>query len=441
VTVPAPDRPVRPVRGRPAGGLAEPEPAGLASTDPVPPVGRAWIVAYVLAMVGVAAGWFGPIQILLPAQAESLAGTNDKEAVLAFVTGYGAAASMIANPVWGVLSDRSRSRIGRRRPVLLAGTGVGVAGLVVLALAPSVTWMIVGWVIVQIGLNGPLAALAAMIADRVPERRRGYVGALFGIAQVVGVVAGTAVAVATGEGRLGYLALAIAVPALVAALAIVHHEPARAVAPGAGSTAVADESDTGVGHFIAQLRPTRIFVWVWLIRLLLNLVNAIILLYLYFFLDDAVGVTDPAGWVLILTLINVGVTVLVAAVAGPLSDRWQRRRGFVTVGAAVLAGSALIMAGFPEVPMILLATVLLGVGWGIYIGVDLAIVTSVLPHENTRATALGVVNVASALPQVLAPVLAAPLVLLLGGYPTLYTFAAALAVVALGLTTQLRTID
>src|SRR5690606_25178097 len=66
---------------------------------------RGWLVALLLATGGVFAGWFGPIQILLPAQAQHFAGL-DKEALLALVTGIGAVASLIANPLWGLLADR-----------------------------------------------------------------------------------------------------------------------------------------------------------------------------------------------------------------------------------------------------------------------------------------------------------------------------------------------
>jgi hypothetical protein len=72
---------------------------GTATVEPVARVGRRWVVAFVLAMVGVGAGWFGPIQILLPAQAARIAGEIGKENLLAVVTASGAVASMIANPL------------------------------------------------------------------------------------------------------------------------------------------------------------------------------------------------------------------------------------------------------------------------------------------------------------------------------------------------------
>jgi MFS family permease len=396
---------------------------GTATVEPVARVGRRWVVAFVLAMVGVGAGWFGPIQILLPAQAARIAGEIGKENLLAVVTASGAVASMIANPLWGVLSDRLRGRWGRRRPVLVAGTLVGVIGLLVLAAAEGRPLMIVGWVLVQVGLNGPMAALAAMMADRVPEEQRGVVGAWFGIAQTLGLVVGTAVAVAAGEGAIGYVAIAVAVPALGVAVLLTHRE-----GPGAASG-----GERAARPTLRALRPTAAYAGVWTMRLLLNMVNSLLLLYLYYYLTDGIEVAEGSAgtWVLVLTGCAALVTAVVAGLGGALSDRSGRRRVFVAASAVLLGVSAVVMALLPPLPVVLGATVLFGIGWGLYVAVDLAVLTAVLPDAGTRATMLGIGNIASSLPQVLAPVVAAPLVTSAGGYPLLYGVTAALAVVAL----------
>ncbi|AYF97493.1 MFS transporter [Protaetiibacter intestinalis] len=394
---------------------------------------RSWLVALLLATGGVFAGWFGPIQILLPAQSAAIAGADGKEALLALVTGIGAVASLVANPLWGLLSDRLSVNGPRRRPVLVAGAVIGVVGLAVLAVAPDAGWMIAGWVLVQVGLNGPFAALLAMIADRVPEERRGLVGSLFGIAQLAGVVLGTATAVALDEGALGYVALAVAVPLLGAAI-VVLPEPREAVA-GADAAAGAASGLRGV---LAALRPTADFAWAWLLRLLLNLVNALVLVYLYFYLLDGVGVDDPGTWVLVLTLVNVVVTGVGAGVGGAWSDRLARRKVFVVFAGVTLAAGAVVFAVLPVLPAVIAATVLIGVGWGLFVSVDVAIITRVLPSGRSTGSMLGVANIASALPQALAPVVAAPIVTGAGGYLALYLVTAAVALLALLCLPRLR---
>jgi len=68
--------------------------------------------------------------------------------------------------------------------------------------------------------------------------------------------------------------------------------------------------------------------------------------------------------------------------------------------------------------------VILGLGYGWYLAVDQALITQVLPAAVDRARDLGVINIANSLPQVLAPVIAAPIVTTLGGYPVLYVVTA-----------------
>lgn len=162
------------------------------------PVGRLWVLALTLGVVAVFASWFGPLQILLPAQTDRIAGPGGREALLAVVVGCGAAVSMVANPLWGFVSDQCRERLGSRMPVVFAGTAIGVAGQLVLLTAESGPVTLAGWILVQLGFNGPFAVLAALIVDHVPDRQRGLVGSLFGVGQIAGVIGGTVVAESVG---------------------------------------------------------------------------------------------------------------------------------------------------------------------------------------------------------------------------------------------------
>lgn len=415
-------------------------------------VGAGWIAALVLAMIGVYAGWFGPIQILLPGQAEQFetAGYGGKETILAVCTGVGAAISMIANPLWGFVSDRRAATAGRRG-IVIAGTGVAVAGLLVLAAAPNPALMLLGWILVQIGLNGPQAGLAASIADRVPERQRGTVGSLFGIAQMAGVVTGTGVA-ALGGTRIGYLVLAVAVPALIAAWTLIHTQGSRPgphglqpeshglrtglVVPRPATLRPGGRS-AGVRRGI-RVRPSGQFGWAWAVRFLMNTGNSLMLLYLYFYLDDEIGVADPAGGVLVVTVSNIVIAALAAGFGGYLSDRLGRRRGFAVVAGAVTVAGNAVLAVSPGFAVVLVGAAVAAVGWGLYLAVDMAIVTATLTEPDSFATMLGVANVANALPQVVAPVLAAPLLAWGAGYGGVFGAAAVAALFAIVCARRLR---
>ncbi|MFB6435982.1 MFS transporter [Streptomyces sp. NPDC056411] len=413
-------------------GAAAPE----ALAEPSQEVRRGWTASLALANGAVWAGWYGPLQILLALQAAQLAPPGvAKESVLAWVTGLGAAVSMVVSPVFGALSDRTTSRFGRRTPWIAAGAGGGAAALVLLGGARSVPAMAVGWCGVQLTLNAAFAALTAAVPDRVPHRQRGAVGGWLGAAQILGVVAGTGLATAGAGVAGGYLACAGCVVLGTLPYVLGHRDP---VLPAGRQPA------RGVGAVLRGLwiSPRRHpdLAWAWLTRFLINLGNALALLYLLFYLRDGLHRPDPDGGVLLLTAVN-GVTLLgTVVVAGIWSDRAGRRKPFVLAAGVVMTVATGLLALWQTWPGALCAAALLGVGFGVFTSVDLALMTDVLPTAAHRAKDLGLINIANALPQVAAPALAAPLVHQLGGYRVLYGVAAGIGLLGAVLVLRIRSV-
>jgi MFS family permease len=182
------------------------------------------------------------------------------------------------------------------------------------------------------------------------------------------------------------------------------------------------------------------FGWAWLTRFLMNLGNALALLYLLYFLKDAVRVADPETGVLVATGVNLVAMLCSVLLAGIWSDRVARRRVFVLGGGLVMAAAAFLIVVWPTWPGVLVAAAVLGLGFGVYTSVDFALLTQVLPNATDRAKDLGVLNVASSLPQVLAPVVAAPIVTGLGGYPVLYAVAGAIGLAGAVLVYRIRSV-
>src|SRR5882724_2801495 len=182
-----------------------------ALSEPVTRVRAGWLSLLFVANLGLWLAIYAPIQVLLPQQAELLASTN-KELVFGIVTGIGGAVAMVVNPLVGLLSDRTTSRFGRRHPWTVGGAVVGAAGLAVLASAGNVPVMVLGWCLVQAGLNGMLATLISAIPDRVPVQQRAQAGGFIGISQMFGTVLGTLlVTVLVTSLSGGYLASAVIV--------------------------------------------------------------------------------------------------------------------------------------------------------------------------------------------------------------------------------------
>ncbi|MFI1163391.1 MFS transporter [Streptomyces sp. NPDC020801] len=409
-----------------------------ALAEPVEPVGRGWTAALSFANGAIWVGWYGPLQILLASQAKDFApGTGfSKETVLAWVTGAGAAVSLVANPFFGALSDRTTARWGRRTPWIVAGTAGGALSLLLLAGAGGVWSMAAGWCLVQLTLNAAFAAVTAAVPDRVPRGQRGVVGGRLGAAQILGVVGGTALATVAGGVRAGYAACAV-FTVLGVLPYVLRYEDLRLPA--------ADRPPWSWRGFLAGfwLSPRRYpdLGWAWLTRFLINLSNALVLLYLLYYLRDRIHYRDPGRGVLVLTAVN-GVTLLATVVAGGVwSDRVGRRKPFVVWSGVLMAVATAALAGWQTWPGAVVAAAVLGVGFGVFTSVDFALMTDVLPRALDRGKDLGVINVANALPQVAAPALAAPVVTYLGGYRVLYLVAAAIGLAGAVLVGRIRGVE
>ncbi|MEU2771548.1 MFS transporter [Streptomyces sp. NPDC007162] len=412
------------------------EPAALA--EPSARVGRGWTWALCLANGAIWVGWYGPLQILLASQAKDFAPGSgmSKETMLAWVTGAGAAVSLLANPLFGALSDRTTSRWGRRTPWIVAGTAGGALSLLLLAGARGMGTMTLGWCLVQLTLNASFAAVTAAVPDRVPRLQRGSVGGWLGAAQILGVVGGTGLATAAGGVGAGYVACAVFTA--VGVLPYVLRHPDLRLRP-------ADRPPWSWRGFLAGfwLSPRRHpdLGWAWLTRFLINLSNALVLLYLLYYLRDRLHHHDPEQGVLVLTAVN-GLTLMATVVVGGVwSDRVGRRKPFVVWSGMLMAAATALLAVWQTWPGAIVAAALLGIGFGVFTSVDFALMTDVLPKALDRGKDLGVINVANALPQVAAPVLAAPIVTYLGGYRMLYLVSAVIGLAGAGLVGRIRGVD
>jgi MFS family permease len=426
-----PERPVTdPAQEQgPMGTQGPPRAQGGPTTalaEPVERVRSLWVTGVVLVNVGINAAFFGPIQVLLGQQAIHF-DEGQKEAILALVTGCGAAVSLVANPLFGAFSDRTTSRFGRRVPWVLFGAILGAAALIALAGAPNVAVMAMLWCLVQAGCNGAYAALTAAIPDRVPVPQRGTVGGLVAMGQTVGILAGAVIAAAvSGNFALGYIVCAAALLAGVVLYLFKNDD----VPLPAETRPVFKLATFATGFWISPVNYPD-FAWAWLTRLLVNIGNHMVTLYLLFFLKDAVHLEEAQGikpefGVLILTGLYAVMVIVTSVVGGAISDRMGKRKPLVIVSSVVISIASLILGFDPTWTGAIAGAVVLGIGFGAYLAVDFALITQVLPTALDRGRDLGVINVANSLPQVIAPLIAYPFVAFWGGYVSLYVAAAAI---------------
>ena len=407
--------------------------AVAALAEPVVPVRRPWIALLFAANLGLWTACFTPIQILLPIQIADL-GVSGKEAALGWVTGLGALVSIVVAPGAGLLSDRTRPRLlgrayGRRHVWTIGGVLLAALAMVWLGQARSLAVVAIAWALVQVGLNAMQASLSAAVPDRVPVPQRGFVSGWVGMPQALGLVLGAVlVTVVFTSVTGGYLAMAVALLVLAIPFALLTPDDPL----GSGQVAKAT--------WRIGLRDHPDFAWAWGTRFLVLLGNALGTLYLLYFLTDRVRLGDPETGLLIMILLYTAGMVATAVVFGRISDRTGRRRIFVVWSGVVMAVAALVLAIWPTWPAAMTAAVLLGLGFGVYLAVDTALITQVLPTATDRAKDLGVINIASSAPQVLGPAISAPLVTHLGGYPTLFAATAVVTLLGAVLVMQIKTV-
>lgn len=405
--------------------------------EPTTKVAPLWVLWLSLISIGVWSGFFGPIQVLLAQQAEAITPAH-KESALALVTGVGALVSTVLNPLWGAFSDRTTLRIGRRVPWVVGGLALGVVAMLLLSVADAIWQMVLAWALAQAALNAMLAAITATVPDQVPVAQRGAVGGWLAIAQTFGVVAGSGIAAATGSIAAGYTAIAGVL--VLCALPYLLDNRDLALDP-------ADRADFAWGPFLRSFwispRHHPDFAWAWLTRFLMNLGNAILLLYLLYYLKDAIGLDDKAAesGVFWLTALYGVVTIVTAILGGYWSDRVGRRKPFV-IGSGLVAAFALALLAFADSwTLAIVGATVLAIGFGAYTAVDFAMITQVLPSDADRAKDLGVINIANALPQVLAPAVAAAVLGLGLGYSSLYLLAAAVSVLGSVLVVNIHSLE
>ncbi len=400
---------------------------------PTAAVRRGWISLLSIANLGLYIGYFGPLQELLPNQVQNIDPT-DKTAALGVVTAIGALVAVLVGPLAGAMSDATGSRFGRRRPWIAGGALLGCAGLALLSDQHGLIGVTLGWCVAQAGLNALQAGLSAAIPDRVPVRQRGLVSGWVGLTQSLGVVVGVALVTEIITGQIsGYLAVGLLVLLTALPMALRHPDPAV--------------TDRDLPRFQVRMlfaafrfdfRAHPDFAWAWGTRFLVQLGNSLGTLYLLYFLRDRVKYSDPDNGLLILILIYTSTTLLTVVVGGARSDRSGRRKPAVIVSGYSMAAAALLLAAWETWTGAIVCAALLGLGYGVYLSVDQALITQVLPTAEDRAKDLGIINIASSAPQVLGPALAAPIVTYLGGYPSLYISVAVVTVLGSYFVTRIR---
>jgi MFS family permease len=390
-------------------------------------VGPGFLLMYMLAYTGTSLLFLAPLLVSLALKVDDLVGIGAAPGRLALVTSVGSLLAMVANPLFGRLSDRTGSAWGMRRPWMLIGLAAGSLGILIVALAPTIAVVLLGWCTAQVFFNALLAALAAVMPDRVPTAQRGMVAGILAVSLPIASVVGTFLVQLFDGNVLTMLLVPCGVGGFFVLLFVARLTDRRLAAGGRPSWSVREL----LGTFYVNPRRSPDFAWAFASRFLLVTAYAFLVTYQAYYLLARIGSAqrDVPHQIYLGTLTQSGALVLTALVVGKLSDLTGRRKVFVIAAALVYALALFVIAGADDVGGYLAGMTLGGVGFGMYTAVDLALVVDVLPSADHAGKDLGVLNIAGALPFSVAPAVAPAILSVAGGsYATLFTVAGACAV-------------
>jgi MFS family permease len=375
-------------------------------------------------------------QILLPMQIAAL-NTATRFSYLAIAMFVGVLAALLTNPIAGALSDRTTSRLGRRRPWLIVGTVFSAVALALMANASNFLTLVMWWAIFHVAANALLAALSAIVPDQVPVRQRATVSAFVSLSLPLGAVIGALLVTKVVKSTvLSYYTFSVILVIVMLIFVLVLRDK-----PLPKGAAPRFHLRTFLAAFWVNPVKHPDFGWAWLTRFLVYMSYFIALGYLLYFLQDAVHYQKAAQGVTTFLSILTVTLVITSILSGMLSDKLGRRKVFVMGASLVIALSFLILAFWQTWMGVQLAAVVLGIGFGAYLGVDIALITQVLPSANARGKDLGVINIANALPQVVGSATAALVITVFHSYTILFVLAALLASFGAVLIRQIKSVQ
>jgi MFS family permease len=400
-------------------------------------VGPGFVVLYALAYIGTILLFLAPLLVSLSLKVNALVGTDRAPNNLSLVAGAGAFLAMFANPLCGKMSDRTSSSWGMRRPWMVLGLLGGSVGILIVALAPNIAVVLVGWCIAQLFFNALLAALVAVLPDQVPVSQRGLVAGVLGICLPIASVSGTyVVQLFTGNTLAMFLApCAIGGLFILVFAATLRDRRLAAIEKTAWSL-----REFGSAFYVNP-RKNSDFAWAFASRFMFVLAYAFLTTYqAYYLLEKLNSAEDDVPRQLFLATLAMSSVVVVASLLGGwLSDRTGRRKAFVGAASVVFGLAMFVIALASSFNGFVAGMALGGLGFGLYTAVDLALVADVLPDPDSAAKDLGVMNIAGALPSSIAPALA-PAILAVGGgsYGVLYAVAGMCAIIGAGAIVRVR---
>lgn len=340
---------------------------------------------------GLAFMWNGLHPIVLPALLLRFVPEALKNTYLGGMTFAGLILAMIIQPLSGALSDHTRSRWGRRRPWILAGSVFDLFFLAGMTLATGYWGLLVAYILLQIASNAAHGPAQGLIPDLVPEEQRGLASGVKNLFDMGGLVVVSLLLgqlMERGNATLAFIVIGgvLTVSALVTLLATPERPSTNDLPP------TTDGNRRELLHVDFRRYPD--YAWLIVSRFLILLGIYAVQSFAQYYIRDFLGVPNPAEVTgNLMATIGLALTALVFP-AGVLSDRFGRKRLNMLAGALAALGIFLLIL-VRSVASLLAFGAIIGMATGIFLSVNWALATDLIPQEEAGKY-LGLSNLATA---------------------------------------------
>jgi MFS family permease len=329
-------------------------------------------------------------------------GTN-----LAIIGIFGTLVAIVVQPTAGTISDYTMTRWGRRKPFIFIGSLLDVVFLFGLATSNTVLMIAVFLALLQFSSNFAQGPFQGYVPDLVPAPQVGTASSLVGLMQVLGVIIGSivaALALATSEYFIAIMVLA-AIELATMLSVVIRVDDGRTAKPRNGKPwrAIALEA------WGTDILKERSYVWLVASRLFILMGSGTVTGFVIVYLSQALhlGKTDAAATFTLILITIAIATVIVIVPAGRRSDKGGRKR-YIWISCVLAITALLLMAIAPGVPVLLVAGVIFGAASGMFLAVDWALMTDIIPKASAGRY-MGISNLATASSGLLAIAAAGPL--------------------------------
>ncbi|MEO5965332.1 MAG: MFS transporter, partial [Candidatus Limnocylindrales bacterium] len=288
---------------------------------------------------------------------------------------------ILIQPTVGYLSDYTVTRWGRRKPYIVVGSLLDVVFLAGIATSNSVLMLATFMLLLSVSTNIARGPFQGYVPDLIAEPQVGLASGMVGMMQIVGNVTGfLLVSLSVGLDVMPLSLVAIAIVELVTMLSVVLR-----VSPGMPAKVRGDRSwlDIAKGAWATDVLRERSFVWLLVSRLLFLMAGSLLTNFVVIYLSRAFGMDKVEANAMYVTILIVVVlaNVIVILPASRLSDRLGRKVLIWTACGVGALGIALVALA-PGIPMALVGAALFGASSGIFLAVDWALMTDIIPRAS-----------------------------------------------------------